>query len=364
MVAAVCIAVCLGAGTAAGCSRAAPPERAGDRAAILVRGEKGTLVVVDLATGSIVSRARLRSLALDVEADQDDGLFITAQCGGPGNANDDVLGIYDPARGGRVSYVKLPYPNPYTALPLGRDRFFVMNGFADGAGMVVGVFDEGARRIVEQGRVTPLLDAPVLAGGSLWSVAVDRRDRAGMLVRIDPRTLQESVIARPVDPSLRLYSSVDGTGPVYGARLVEGEVPGVVVRISRFTDIGRALETTVAVHEFADGPGRGVVVGDTLAIADFTDVVPGSAGGRVLLFSGTPGSPPIEVGVPGGPVAMTAWRGQVLVLEQGSGRVLAIDPASGTTRVLARVRGHDGLFADLAVLYGASGGARSPEQDR
>lgn len=357
---AACVAVCVSAGVIAGCSRSARSDRPGDRAAVLVRGDKGTLIVVDLRTGEVVSRARVRSLALDVEADQDDGSFITAQCGGPGAANDHVLGIHDPRREGRVVYAKLPYPNPYTVLPLEDHVFFVMNGFADARGMVVGLFDANERRIVRDGRVTPLLDAPVLAGGALWSVAMDQRKRRAMLVRIDPRTLKERVVARSVAPSLRLYGSGEGSGPVYGVSIVDGEPPGVVVRISRFTDICRGQETTVALHELTDGPGRGVVVGDTLALADFTDVMASSRGGRVLLFSEKRGAQPIEVAVPGGPVALTAWRDQVLVLEQRTGRLLAIDPASGATWALARVRGHDGLFTDVAVLYGPGAPPRVP----
>lgn len=315
------------------------------------RGLKARLTAVDLETGEVVTAVRLRSTALDMAVDPEERLVVTAQCGGVSTDADNALGVYDVDRGGRVHYVELEYPSPGVPVHTGGGRMVFEHGWMDSEGLVVGLFDARARAVVRMGRVPDFMGGLAPGGGALWGMSghVDRDERE--LRRIDPETLRSEVVTTV--PSSMVMSIVDAGGGRMLALVTDDLPPEVRVEVHRFDGTARSLESDPAGSvRFDDGPASGsAVIGDLVAIPDFSDVDPLDRGDRVLLFSSDGHRGPTEVRVPGGPVAVRAWGAKFVVLEQYTGRILTIDPATAAVETVAELgAAHGGWHSDLAIV--------------
>ncbi len=341
----VAVAIALG-----GCGGREARSEGAPLGAVLEAGRSPALIVIDLDSGKTVERVPLRSLALDIAADAQERLFITAQCGGVSNDADNALGVIDAGDGFSLDYVELDYPNPGSLISVGSGKAFHMNGWMDQQGLVVGIVDAPRRTVLRDGRVAGLTGGVSNAGGSLWAPAVSQEGTES-LVRIDAETLESTVVASGARMPAFIAGELALGGAMVAATVESGTVPGVTVGMRRFDGTAASLAERPLLVDLADGPGRRTaVVGGTLAFVDFTDVNPDEHGEAVLLVPLTLDSTPVRVPFPGGPAAICALGESFVVLEAYTGRLIRLDPRTGAKKVIATLKGPKGRFVDLAVL--------------
>jgi hypothetical protein len=137
------------------------------------------------------------------------------------------------------------------------------------------------------------------------------------------------------------------------AMLTQERPPRVYADVRRFDGTAASLERPGFEDLFfEDGPWSGsAVIGDVMAVPDFSDVDPQNHGARVLLLSSELESEPVEVSVPGGPLAVRVWGSKFVVLEKYTGRILTIDPVTAAVETVAELgAAQGGWHSDMAVL--------------
>lgn len=333
---------------AAGCGVGGGPVVSGPTVVVLNQSPKPALHFIDIASGKDTARVPLRSPAIDMDAGS--GLVVTAQCGGVGNDADDVVGVYDTKKGGRVRYFKSVAPNPGDVTLLSSAKAVVSNGWMDAKGMVIALVDVRQGRTLLEGRVPDMTDPPATVGGMMWAHSIQVDGSRRQLRRIDVATLESVVVTE--GPHAPAFVVGDRSDParMFTIKMWDRDASPRRVELHRFDGSAASLEGSGRVYDFEDGPGKSAMIGDVLAIADFTDIDPQNYGKRVLLLRPGVSDEARAVRIPGGPVAVCAWRGEFLVLESRTGRIVAIDPESGKTRRIGAVKGADRMLVDMEVL--------------
>lgn len=345
-------AVALLLGTAmvacAGCRSEGRSALSGPTIVVLNQAPNPALHFVDIATGEEVARVKLRSSAIDMDVGA--GMVVTAQCGGVGDDADDVVGVFDAKRGGRVRYFKSPAPNPSDATMVSSATAVVSNGWIDDKGILISLVDVRRRKVVREGRVPDMTNAPALVGGTLWAHSINVEGTRRQLRSIDATTLASVVVTE--GPSAPVFVVGDPQDPrrMFTIRMWDQNAVPRQVELHRFDGSAKSLEGTGTTYEFDDGPGRSAMIGDVLAIADFTDVEPANHGKRVLLLRPGVSDEVRTVSIPGGPAALCVWNGEFIVLESRTGQILAIDPVTAAKRRIGAVEGSDRMLVDMAVL--------------
>jgi len=315
---------------------------------VLNQAPEAALHFVDLESGREVRRVKLRSPAIDLDAGC--GRVVTAQCGGVGSDADDVVGVYDALRGGRTGYFDSVAPNPVDVTLLSSSTAVVSNGWLDSKGIVISLVDVVRRTTVREGRVPDMTDAPALVGGQLWahSIRVDGTKR--QLRRIDSRSLRSVVVTEGPGAPIVVVGDRDDPDRMFAMSPWNRAPSPRRVQLHRFDGTPGSLAGGGRTYEFEDGPGRSAMIGDVLALADFTDIDPQHHGTRVLLTRPAVSGEVRYVNVPGGPAAICVWRGRFLVLESRTGRILSIDPQSGAVSRVGAIAGTDRMLTDMAVV--------------
>lgn len=333
----------------AGCDAPARVS-AGRPLAVVMAGIPRSVTLVDLSTGEKVTEYRLRSMASEVAVDPDARLVMTAQCGGVGADADDAIGVYDVTRGGSVEYLELETPNPGEVYHVAPGRALVSNGWMDDEGVVVGLVDPRSGTNIMQGRVPDMVSAS-FAGGAMWAWCNETDSDSPVLRRVDPVSLESSVVTTGPDVPVTVLGSPASRGPMFAITRIGQEMKGSRVRIRRFDGTAESLEVPGRTMEFDDGPASGAaVIGDVLAIPDYSNVDPEDHGDTVWLVPVDLDSDPIPVEVPGGPASITVWDSRFIVVEQYTGRILSIDPKTAAVDVIADIDGHEGWYDRIAVL--------------
>jgi len=303
--------------------------------------------IVDLKSGKVVETVPLRSLATDVGVDPGSRYLVTAQCGGVGNDCDTTLGYYDTSDGGEVRYLESTEPNPLGAVMIAPGKVLIANGCVTPEGVAVSILSVPGGDVLASGGVPDMALDPFLAGGRIWAYCISEKSGAHWRV-LDPETLQStvlisgetapaSIVGDPLDPH-RLFGLFQ-TGEAK-AVTVSPIDPDTGVRLG---DAGPSVE-------FMDGPGASAMVGDTLAIADYTGADLQRYGTQLLLLRPGVSDEVRVIDIPGGAASLAVWEDSILVLEGATGRVLALDVESGAITEIAVIEGVPGFFLDIEVL--------------
>lgn len=344
----VCVmALCM----VSGCAPAGDPAPGRPLAVVLTTepGLKARLTAVDLESGTVATRVRLRSTAQSMDVDPEKRLVVTSQCGGVSTDADNALGVYDVDRGGPVDYVELEYPNPGIVVHVGGGRMVFDQGMMDSDGLVVGLLDARRREVLRLGRIPDYIGGFDLAGGFLWGMSYSNDREEYELRRIDSDTLESQVVTTAASMGASIVDA--GEGRMF-AMLSQGRPPRVYVHVRRFDGNAKSLESGGLENlYFEDGPAcDAAVIGDVVAVPDFSDMVE-PYGTRVLLLSSELDREPVEVPVPGGPAAIKAWGSKFVVLEKYTGRILTIDPMTAAVEVVAELgEAEGGWHSDMAIL--------------
>lgn len=332
----------------AGCATEPTGAVSGPMVVVLNQAPKPALHLIDLESGQEARRIALRSPAIDLDAGG--GRVVTAQCGGVGTDADDVIGVYDAARRGRIRYFDSVAPNPVDITLLSSSTAVVSNGWMDEKGIVVSLVDVRRRHIVAEGRVPDMTDKPALVGGVLWAHSIRADGTRRQLRRIDPGTLRSVVVTEGPDAPVAVVGDENDPHRMFALDAWDRSARPLRVRLHPFDGSAASLIGGGRLYEFEDGPGRSAMIGNVLAIADFTDIDPQNHGTRVLLTRPGVSNQVRHASVPGGPAAICVWRGRFLVLESRTGRILAIDPETGAVTRVGGVPGKDRMLVDMAVI--------------
>jgi len=312
-------------------------------AVVLVPDLAGSeLVSVELDSGDVVGRVRLRSLATDIEADAAGSRVIAAQTGGIAGAADDALGIADP-RTGLVDYVTLPTIDP-SQVECVRGAAAVLHAVIRDDGFVVSSVDLASRTASDAGRIPDGTGLWAAASGSLWTAVATDGAVPYSLLRIDPGTL-----ATQPGPAIGFEPwAVTGAGDrtiVLGGVSGGGDGSGRVALLDEKTT---AVTATAAVPGLPNGARLATVIGDRLVVGDWNGEAPESTSLQVLELSTLRSLKAIEVG--GAPCALASYHASLLVVDRVSGALLRIDPISGDVRWRTALGATDLVCSKIVVL--------------
>lgn len=317
--------------------------------------EGSRLVAVDADSGKLVATTRLRSLATDIEADEERGTVVAAQTGGVAGAADDVLAIVDP-RSGEVGYVRLPQIDP-SQVECIAGRALVLHAVIDQAGFVVSAVDLATRAATDAGRVPDGTGLWAAASGRLWTAVPTRGAVPFVLSRIDPHGL---AVTQGPDLGFTPYGIVQcaDSALVLGG-MDEGE--SARGRVALLDGTTAAVTTTGSVQGLPHGARIAAVVGTSVVVGDWCGELPETASLEVLDRATLLRTRTLKVG--GAPCALAAYDGSVLVVDRIAGDLVRIDPDTGTVRWRTPLGARDLVCSKIVVLPGTSRGAPAPKAD-
>ncbi len=327
-------------------SEAAPPT-----AVVLVPGLQGSqLVSVDLDTGAVIGRVRLRSLATDIAVDPVSGLVVSAQTGGLGADADDALAVVDP-RAGTIDYVKLPHIDPSQVEVVGR-RAIVLHSVLDRKGFVATAVDIASRTVVADGHVPEGSGLWGSAAGSVWTTVATNGPVPFVLEQVDPATIAvSSVGALGFVPTavtsaggmVAVLGGADGGGGPARAALLDAATGAVTHRV-------------VTLEGLPHGAQSAVAVSGTLVIGDWDGEEPETPSLQVI-DAGTL-APVRSLMVGGAPCALAEHGGSLLVVDRVAGTLASVDPRTGAVAWRAELGATDLLCSKIVVLPGRGAATR------
>jgi outer membrane protein assembly factor BamB len=341
-IAALCCAL-----VAAAIAASRPASTGGGRrppiAVVLIpRIEGSELVSVELGSGRIVGRVRLRSLATDMEADADRGTIVAAQTGGVAGSADDALSITDPWSG-EARYLKLPRIDP-SQVECVAGKAMVLHALVDPDGFVVSGVDPGSGRMVVEGHAPDGTGLWATAAGALWTAVPTVGPDPLALLRIDPTTLAAT-------PGPALGFSPYGVA-MAGDRIVvlggEGTGGAARARIALVDAGTMSVSASATVPGLPHGAQIAVSIGDVLVVGDWNGDAPETGTLQVLDRLSLRPLRAIDVG--GAPCALASYADRLLVVDRVSGILSSIDPVTGVTMWRADLGERELVCSKVVVL--------------
>ena len=321
---------------------ATPTAAAGGPIAVVLvpRLDGSELVSVDVGTGRVAGRLRLRSLATDMDADTSAGVVVAAQTGGIAGSADDAISIIDP-RSGSVRYLTLPRIDPSQLKVIGT-RAIVLHAVVDRAGFLVSSVDlrSGAATTGHAPDGTGLW---CLASGWLWTSVPTGGPVPFALVRVDPATLA----TRPgPDVGFNPAGVVTSGDDV----LVMGAAPNgaMPARLALLGPDAATIETASAVSGLAHGAQIAATVGNTIVVGDWCGELPETSSLAVVDRSTLRRIGTLAIG--GAPCAIAAWGRWLLVVDRLNGELVKIDPRDGVVSWKTKLGASDLVSSKIVVL--------------
>lgn len=348
------VAACLAVATlaSAGCVGEAARAKAlsdGPVAVVLVQTKSGSeLDVVDLPKMQLVERVKLRSLCLEMDADERSRTVVTAQCGGPDRSADDAAGIYRLGER-KVRYVELGTPNPLDVSVAG-DVALLVHGFERNGRLVTTRVDVKSRRVL--GHET--LGAGALAPRTwLGGFAVPEIDIAGGPAACD-------LVAIGRDGRSRAFDSLDAQWAALVApeARAEGFLRMIVRRGTARGDASWALalvgpngvESETPLQALRHGVADACMWRGRLVVADADGIDMTDPGDTIQILDPATGEQVRALRIPGGmPAAIASWQEGLLVADGVSGDLLEYSP-DGQLRSRMRLGGSPVGSAGLVVV--------------
>jgi len=314
-------------------------------AVVLVPDIDGSeLVSVDVGSGRVTGRLRLRSLATDIEADAEHSVVVAAQTGGVAGTADDALSVFDP-RTGRVDYITLPTIDP-SQVECVAGRAMVLHAVIRDDGFVVSGADPGSREATEAGRIPDGTGLWAAARGSLWTAVTTTGPVPFSLLRIDPGTL--STVPGPVLDFVPYGITEAGERTlVLGDAGVAGGSPA---RVALLDEAATAVVASSGVPGLAHGARISATVGDLIVIGDWDGEAPETSSLQVVQRSTLRHVGSIEVG--GAPCALASTGEKLLVVDRVTGTLLRIDPRNGRVEWRTSLGATDLVCSKVVVLPG------------
>ncbi len=343
----LCALLVLVAGVA-GCTNAPDVRRRVADAPIAValtgQGQRAYLSVVDLESGEVIRRTRLRSMAGEIDGDSRTRTVVTAQCGGLGRDTDVAAGVYD-TETGRIDYVDLEVPNPLSVAVEGSEAVLA-HGFWQDQGACMSRVNIARRTLTEKFHIADTAAVLFRQGDALLTGLTKGEGAA-------PRTTL-------FDVSKGASESVEASVPLCAVRAVEGAPRTTVIGLdSMDTSDGHMI------YEFsADGSVRRQAhieglkkvpigacrFGDRIAVADADGIDPADPGRRVVMLDAETFEPRGSIEVEGMPASLDAWGDKLLVLDPLSGELLIYGPDGGEPTKRIELGPERGFTADLVVF--------------
>jgi hypothetical protein len=350
--------VCALAAAAAVGMRLGPADAAGPPVAVVLLPHLAgsELVSVDLETGRVVGRVRLRSLATDIEADPDRGAVVAAQTGGVGAAADDALSITD-VRSGAVRYVTLPQTDP-SQVECVSGHAMVLHAVVETPGFVVSGVDLATGRAALRGHVPDGTGMWVAAAGGLWTAVATGGPVPYALVRVDPATL-----ATAPGPAVGFSPcAVTMAGDrilVLGGAGVGGPAQACVALLD---GTGASVTASATVAGLPHGAQLAATVGDLIVVGDWNGEAPET--GSLAVLERTTLAPLRTLDVGGAPCALACFADRLLVVDRVSGTLSRVDPRTGTVDWRAALGATDLVCSKVVVLAGGGSAALPAPGDR
>lgn len=334
--AAMILAVCACVGPT-GCGRA--EVVGGPTAAVM--DPKGTVVLVDLEHGEVIDTVRMRSWTADICAEEEQGVFVTAQSGGVGSDADDAVGIIGVRKDRDVRYVTLPYPNPLGVESAARGRVLVDHGWMQRDGMSACIVDTGRAQVVRRGHIPDNNGAVVAAGGFGWSPGVDVKTDRPSLRRVDLGTLESAEATG--DGGMAFVECETPEGMAGWIRTEAGET--LLARFDARTGSVIATGNT----SFEGGPGDLTYCDGLLVATDFSGERIDAPVGRLLVFDAV-SLRYVRAILLDGACDVASWRQRVVAADFRHGTLNIVDPVLGTVERRVRLPRMAALPLRIAVL--------------
>lgn len=319
------------------------------------------VVLVDRETLSVIKRVRLRSMGTDPLAIAERRVFVTAQCGGVGADSDDAVAVVDLARGGAVTYIKLPTVNPGFVEAASPDTLLVSHGvWVDDAFPVTEV--DLARGTATASEAIPNAQGDlVVVAGSVWTAGVEDAgiDVPGGLPgggNVDGGASAVTVRGTPLDRGRPRVVPWGGEPPLLARdgrsvdTLLAVTGTGRSAEVARVSVPGCECVATVIVDGLASGLSQVVAAGDMLVMRDSSGADVADPGGPLIVLDRATLGELRRIEVGGFVSHLSALGDLVYAVTWDSGELIEIDPASGEVLRRTRIDGLEGKMLQLAAL--------------
>jgi hypothetical protein len=296
------------------------------------------VMLVDPVSLEIEQTIALRSPSIDLDGEWP--YVLTAQCGGPGDASDTVVGLLDLERGS-LRYVDTGHLDPETVCIAG-DMAMCVHGEVLEHGMAGAVvdIDEGASEgvVVPHGTV-----AMTGAGDAAWLAervpGVEGQSSQDRLWSFDRHGVPSAIATVP--PVL----TMDGVGRKVFV-LVDGPEPTVMLldatsgSLIGEVDLSGDLPSACRVCAIAE---------DRFAVSDYDGADPDDRSGGVVILEIGGMAVRVDGDTPG-PVAMAGTPGGLVVVCQSSGELVRVDEYTGMVVRRSKLTAELGDLVDVAYV--------------